>query len=176
VHCAPGRARQMNAGAKNAFGGILLFLHADARLPKGACAQIRQALANPGTCAGAFRLQTDYDALGRNRPWVAPFLRLADMRSRYTSLPYGDQAPFVRATTFHSLGGFRDLPLFEDLEFARRLARRGRWAKARGAVRVSGRRFQERPFYYLGLMNTFPLLYRLGVSPHRLAAFYHQTR
>lgn len=176
VQCAPGRAGQMNAGAKRAFGGTLLFLHADARLPSDACAQIRQTLAIPGACGGAFRLQTDYDVLGRHRPWVAPFLRLADMRSRYTSLPYGDQAPFVRAATFHALGGFRDLPLFEDLEFAQRLGQRGRWGKTKGAVRVSGRRFQERPFYYLGLMNTFPLLYRLGVSPQRLAAFYHQTR
>ncbi len=176
VRSKPGRARQMNTGAKRALGGILLFLHADARLPKNASAQIRSALGVPGALGGAFRLRTDYDAFGRSRRWVAPFLRLADMRSRYTSLPYGDQAQFVRASTFRDLDGYREMPLFEDLDFAQRLLQRGKWARAHGPLRVSGRRFQERPLYYLGLMNTFPLLYRLGVSPQRLAAFYKHTR
>ncbi|MCP4445533.1 MAG: DUF2064 domain-containing protein [Myxococcales bacterium] len=174
LHSAKGRARQMNAGAQAAFGGILLFLHVDARLPGDACQQIHQALR--GNRAGAFRLVTDYDPKGYHRPWVAPFLRLADMRSRYTQLPYGDQAIFVRSSTFLNLAGYPELPLFEDLELAMRLRKLGPLGRAPGPVRVSGRRFQERPLYYLVLMNTFPLLYRLGVSPERLASFYQRTK
>jgi rSAM/selenodomain-associated transferase 2/rSAM/selenodomain-associated transferase 1 len=176
VQSAKGRGRQMNSGAQHSFGGILLFLHADARLPADATAQIRGVLSCSEVAGGAFRIRTEYDSLARKRSWTAPFLRLADMRSRYTNFPYGDQAPFVRASAFRALGGYRDIPLFEDLEFAQRLHQRGGWGKAPGTVRVSGRRFQERPFYYLGLMNAFPLLYRLGVSPDHLAAFYQQTR
>tara|TARA_R110002096_G_scaffold143328_3_gene299152 strand:- start:93 stop:1427 length:1335 start_codon:yes stop_codon:yes gene_type:complete len=176
VHSAKGRARQMNAGAEQAFGGVLLFLHADARLPVDASAQIRKVLSSSAVHGGAFRIHTEYDSLGRDRPWIRPFLPLADIRSRYTHLPYGDQAPFVRASTFRALGGYRDMPLFEDVDFATRLQRRSRWGRAPGRVRVSGRRFQARPLYYFGLMNTFPLLYRLGISPDRLSAFYEQTR
>lgn len=176
IRCAPGRGRQMNAGALAAWGGALVFLHADAHLPRDASEQIWRCLGEANTEAGAFLLKTEYDTSARRRPWVAPFLRLADARSRYTRFPYGDQAPFVRAKAFRKYGGFCDMPIFEDLEFAQRLARSGPWGRAPGPVRVSGRRFQERPLYYLGLMNSFPLLYRLGVSPRALAAFYRQTR
>lgn len=176
IRCAPGRGRQMNAGALAAWGATLVFLHADAQLPPDASEQIWHCLEAKNTEAGAFLLNTEYDASAGRRPWVAPFLRLADARSRYTRFPYGDQAPFIRTEAFRKHGGFSDIPLFEDLEFAQRVARSGPWGRAPGPVRVSGRRFQERPLYYLGLMNSFPLLYRLGVSPRALAAFYRQTR
>lgn len=176
VRSAPGRAMQMNRGAELASGGILLFLHADVELPSDAQAQIHSAMSESESLAGAFRLRTCYDEGGRSRPWIRPFLKLADMRSRYSGLPYGDQAIFVRSQTFRLLGGFPALPLFEDLALSTALRRLRPLVIADGPVLVSGRRFQERPFYYLALMNSFPLLYRLGVSPERLAHFYHHTR
>ena len=176
VHSAAGRGRQMNAGAAVAFGGTLLFVHADVELPGDACEQIHHALEQEQACAGAFRLRTRYDSQGRHRPWVAAFLPLADLRSKYTRFPYGDQALFVRAKTFRELGGYPELPLFEDLALARALHALGPLQRAPGPVLVSGRRFQDRPLYYLALMNSFPLLYRLGVSAERLARFYRDTR
>ncbi len=172
----PGRALQMNCGAARASGGILLFLHADVELPANALVQIQQAVATPKIVAGAFRLQTQYDPKGVKRWWVAPFLKLADMRSHYSNLPYGDQGLFVRAETFRLLGGFPKLPLFEDLALSFSLRSLGPLKILESRVKVSGRRFQQRPFYYLALMNTFPVLYRLGVSPAWLAQFYNHTR
>lgn len=171
----PGRAMQMNRGADEASGNVLLFLHADAQLPEDAVTQIHEALDSPDFVAGAFRLQTVYDVAARSRRWVEPFLRLADLRSRYTRFPYGDQALFLPARTFRVLGGYPGVPLFEDLAITQRLRRLGDLTIAPGPVRVSGRRFQERPFYYLALMNSFPLLYRLGVPTQQMARLYPQV-
>jgi len=143
LESAAGRALQMNTGAAAAGSEALLFLHADARLPEGAAAQIRAALADPAVVGGAFALQTVHE--GDRRRWIRPLLRLADLRSRYTRLPYGDQGIFVRAQVFRQVGGFPEIPLMEDLAFAQRLRAAGQVARAPGRVRVSGRRFVERP-------------------------------
>jgi uncharacterized protein len=169
-----GRARQMNAGAAIATGDVLLFLHADTRLPEAAAAHIRSALADPAAVAGAFKTWTVHE--GDRRRWLAPMLHLADVRSRYTGLPYGDQAIFVRTEVFRALGGFPDQPLMEDLELARRLRRRGRIVRANARVAVSGRRFVERPIFYAACVNVFPLLYRIGVSAEHLARIYRHVR
>jgi uncharacterized protein len=167
-----GRATQMNKGAEIATGEVLLFLHADVRLPGDAVHWVRDALASQGVIAGAFRTWTVPD----RRTWLAPLLHLADVRSRTTGLPYGDQALFVRAEAFRSIGGFPDLPLMEDLELSRRLTRIGRLRTVRASVRVSGRRFVARPVYYTFLVNVFPLLYRLGIPPRALASLYGNPR
>jgi len=169
-----GRARQMNAGARAAQGEVLLFLHADVQLPEGACTRIREALADASTVAGAFKTWTVPE--GVQRAWLAPLLHLADLRSRYSRLPYGDQAVFVRREDFEAVGGFPEQPLMEDLELALRLARRGRIAIVDARVTVSGRRFQARPLFYFTVVNVFPLLYWLGVSPSRLARLYSNVR
>jgi len=168
-----GRARQMNAGAAIARGETIIFLHADVSLPPDAAAQIARALAQPGAIGGAFRTWTVSDT-GAHR--LGFWMHLADLRSRYTSLPYGDQAIFVNAEVFRELGGYPDQPLMEDLEFSRRLKRRGRIVRVPANVIVSGRRFLERPIYYAALMNLFPILYRLGVPAARLARFYPDSR
>jgi len=168
-----GRASQMNAGAEIATGDVLLFLHADVRLPRDAASRIAAALADPGVVAGAFRTWTVCEEA---RSWLGPFLHLADLRSRYTGLPYGDQALFVRAAVFKQLGGFPDQPLMEDLELSRRLRGVGRVRTVAATVRVSGRRFLARPAYYVFVVNVFPLLYRLGVSPRALANLYGNPR
>jgi hypothetical protein len=108
--------------------------------------------------------------------WSAPWLRLADLRSRYTTLPYGDQAIFLRRETFFEAGGFPDLPLMEDLELSLRLRRLGRIRIVPASVQVSGRRFLKHPLRDTLLVNAFPLLYRLGVSAEKLASLYRDVR
>ncbi|MEP6866037.1 MAG: TIGR04283 family arsenosugar biosynthesis glycosyltransferase [Deltaproteobacteria bacterium] len=168
-----GRGPQLNAGAAAATGDVLLFLHADTSLPSDSVRHVEHALARPGVVAGAFRTWTIAD---EPRPWFAPLLHLADIRSRITRYPYGDQAMFVRASAFHTAGGFPDMPLMEDLELSHRLSKQGRIHTCTASVRVSGRRFVARPVVYTALVNVFPLLYRAGVSPHALARFYRQVR
>lgn len=168
-----GRASQMNAGARSSSGDILLFLHADTSLPSDAARWIKSALSEAGVVAGAFRTWTVCD---NGRAWLAPLLHLADLRSRYSGLPYGDQAVFVRADAFWGVGGFPDIPLMEDLELSRRLRCKGAIRTVPATVRVSGRRFLARPVYYTVLVNIFPLLYRLGVPPRVLAGVYGGPR
>jgi rSAM/selenodomain-associated transferase 2 len=174
VRSARGRAVQLNAGAAAATGDTLLFLHADATLPEGAAAVIEQTLAMPGVVAGAFRTH-HVPERWRGRAW-ARLLRLADVRSRYTSLPYGDQALFLRAARFVQAGGFPAVSLMEDLAFSRTLRGLGRIHVARAEVRVSGRRFERAPIRQTLMVNGFPLLYALGVSPARLARWYGNPR
>lgn len=170
VVTAPGRGRQLAAGARLATGDILLFLHVDARLPPGATDLVRQALADPRVEAGAFRTRTVADPSLPN--WAGPLLRLADLRSRFTRHPYGDQALFVRRTAYEAVGGFRPLPILEDYDLARRLATRAPLARLRGPVTVSGRRVQARPLRALFVNRILPPLFRLGVDPVLLARMY----
>jgi len=83
---------------------------------------------------------------------------------------------FVRREVFRELGGFPSMPLMEDYELSRRLRTRGHVRTVPATVEVSGRRFQRRPFWYTFLVNVYPLLYRAGVSPHRLAELYRDVR
>lgn len=167
-----GRASQLNAGARAAAGDVLLFLHADVALPDDAGRHVEEALASPRTVGGAFRTWTVPDRPTR----LGPLLHLADLRSRYTTAPYGDQAPFVRREAFETLGGFPEQPLMEDLEFSLRLRRLGAIARVPARVQVSGRRFIARPVFFTAIVNVFPALYRLGVSPELLARWYAHVR
>jgi len=162
-----GRALQMNHGARLAGGDVLLFLHADVALPLHAAAHVERALADERVVAGAFR--TWHVADGRNVPW----LHLADLRSRYSRLPYGDQALFVRGRVFARMGGFAPWPLMEDVDFVRRLRREGPVHAARLAVVTSARRWERDGWVARSARNvTLFALYRMGVSPHALARWY----
>lgn len=175
VEAPRGRACQMNEGAGHATGDVLLFLHADVALPADAALHIRRTLAVSDTAAGAFRTWTVVDGVGPG-PWWSPLLHLADLRSRYSRLPYGDQAIFLRREVFRDVGGVPEMPLMEDLEFSRRIRRIGRIRIVPAQVMVSGRRFIERPLFYAMLMNILPLLYRCGVPPFWFARIYKAVR
>jgi rSAM/selenodomain-associated transferase 2 len=164
---ARGRARQMNAGAAVARSELLLFLHADTRLPDAADALLQQAVAQ-GALWGRFDVQID----GRS-PLLRIVAALMNQRSRWTGIATGDQALFVRRDRFQRIGGFADQPLMEDIEISRRL-RTVAWPHClRQRVRTSGRRWDTR-----GVWRTIFLMWRLrwlywrGVPPQVLAEAY----
>jgi rSAM/selenodomain-associated transferase 2 len=173
IESARGRARQLNAGAAAATGDTLLFLHADVELPASATAVVEETLRRPGVVAGAFRTWHVAERWGQRR---GALLHLADLRSRYSRLPYGDQALFLRRQVFEEIGGFPELELMEDLALGRLLRRRGRIAISSLRVRVSGRRFEAAPLYQTLLVNVFPFLYSVGVPPAVLARLYGDPR
>lgn len=167
VVAAPrGRGAQMNAGAAAARGEVLLFLHADTRLPPGAGALIAGALARAEVAGGCFRLSFDRDH------WL---LGLCAFMSRFPFrfFHYGDQAYFVRAEVFRSMGGFREQPLMEDLDFWLRLRRTGREVVLPSAVVTSARRFVANGTLRQQLRNiALVVLYLCGVSAERAAKMY----
>ena len=116
-----GRARQQNLGAAEARGETLLFLHADTLLPQGYLPRVFETLMAPGTVLGAFRFKTDF-----RRPFMRLVEWMTHLRATFLHLPYGDQAIFMRKTTFEKTGGFPVVPIGEDLLLVRRLIRRGK--------------------------------------------------
>jgi rSAM/selenodomain-associated transferase 2/rSAM/selenodomain-associated transferase 1 len=161
----PGRARQMNAGAAAAGGDVLLFLHADTRLPFNYERQVDRVLSQPGTIAGAFPLAFDHVTLSLRLIEAA-----ANWRSRRRQLPYGDQAIFLRRETFKRLDGYRDLPVMEDYELVQRLRRTGRLQLAAGSVITSARRCLHAGVWRTTWTHQRMILgWHLGVAPARLA-------
>lgn len=168
IWSSPGRSHQLNCGAAAATGSILLFLHADTRLPEGFEQAIRQTLAQPGVVAGAFRLAIN--GPDRGLRWVEWGVNL---RSRFLQMPYGDQGIFIKADIFHQLGGFPDLPMMEDFELVRRLRKVGRVAIAPAAVVTSDRRWRTLGILRTTLANQIMIAgYFLGIDPHKLARWY----
>lgn len=164
-----GRARQMNAGAARSRGDTLLFLHADTRLPPGATRAIADALADPAVVGGRFDVRFDPD-----RPALRVIAAFMNGRSRLSRISTGDQALFVRRTTFEALGGFADIALMEDIELSRRLRRAGRLACLRQRVTTSSRKWAtEGVARTVLLMWALRLAYWSGVAPERLHRWYY---
>jgi rSAM/selenodomain-associated transferase 2 len=168
--CGPmGRGAQMHAGARAASGTVLLFLHADTRPETDALLRIQETLRNPAIAGGAFDLGIDAPGtVFRVIEWGA------SLRSRLTRIPYGDQALFLRRSAYFRTGGFRPIPLMEDVDLMRRLKKRGekiRFISRR--VWTSPRRWQDEGILYCTLRNyALIFLYHLGVPPEQLARFY----
>jgi rSAM/selenodomain-associated transferase 2 len=170
ISSTAGRARQMNAGAAVATGDILLFLHADTQLPPNFDCLVRQALQKPGTVAGAFELRINAQLGG-----VRLIERMVNWRSRFLSMPYGDQAIFLKTSVFAELGGFPDLPIMEDFELMRRLKRLGRITLVSAPVITSGRRWQKLGVVKTTLINQLVIAgYFLGVPPAELLRWYRR--
>lgn len=169
---APGRARQMNCGAGQATGDLLLFLHADTRLPPGAFDDIVAALQDRRYLGGRFDVDLDGDH------WLLKVIgAMINQRSRITKVATGDQAIFVRRDVFARMGGFPDIPLMEDIAFCRALKRLGRIACLRSKVLTSARRWETEGVWRTVIkMWILKLLYFAGVSPITLKRFYADTR
>ena len=171
VEGAHGRGPQLNRGAEATDAEILLFLHADSLPPDGAVEAIRRVVA-AGAEGGGFEVRFEGDRASSRLG-----SRLVNLRTRFTKLPLGDQGQFVTRAVFEELGGYRDWPILEDLDFARRLRRRGRLVILPLPMRTSFRRYQQRGVVRTVVVNWLIwLLYALGVSPHRLARLYRDVR
>jgi rSAM/selenodomain-associated transferase 2 len=167
-----GRARQMNAGAAAASGDVLLFLHADTELPDCVFLVIEEALTSSKVVAGAFRLCFNCDRL--------PYKLVAfmtNLRSQTFTVFTGDQAYFIRRTSFQTVEGYPDQPLMEDLEIIARLRRIGIVLLVPHYVRTSARRHEKiglfKSVLFMWYLRT---LYKLGVSPGRLQLMYGNVR
>jgi rSAM/selenodomain-associated transferase 2 len=163
-----GRGRQMNEGAKRARGDIFLFLHADTLLPPSGFEIIESIMSSPEVQGGSFFLTFD------NRNFALKIYSLFS-RLNHILFTYGDQGLFVRRTAFNAIGGFRDIPIMEDVEIQVRLRRMGRFVKAGAPVVTSARRFIKSGIIRQEIVNiALVLLYHIGVPPSRLARFYRQ--
>jgi hypothetical protein len=164
----PGRARQMNLGAQASEGDLLLFLHADTRLPPGFEHHLWEVMGRPEAVAGAFRL-----AIDGGSPGLRVIEGLANFRSICMGMPYGDQAIFLRADRFRKVGGFPEMQIMEDFAFIRRLRREGRIGIAPVAVATSARRYAALGLWRTTCINQLIIVaYMAGVSPERLARWY----
>ena len=167
-----GRGLQQNKGACQAQGDVLVFLHADTRLPSAYGHLIHRALADPRVVFGAFSLSID-----PREPAFDLIALMANLRSRFLRLPYGDQGIFVRRTAYFKAGGFQDWPIMEDVDLVRRLKQVGGFKLARGFVQTSARRWQKERLICTTVRNwSLILRYYMGVSPHTLARHYPDAR
>ncbi|MFH0917306.1 MAG: TIGR04283 family arsenosugar biosynthesis glycosyltransferase [bacterium] len=168
LQSSPGRGLQMNRGVAASHGDILVFCHADTLLPRGWLEAVRAATACPGTSGGSFRPMF----VPADRPMLRLLNRLPHPKN--WRLIWGDQVQFTTRDTFEAVGGFKEIPLMEDVEMARALKRRGKMAKLRLRVETSSRKFEEvgaTRHIFRSLWFVFSYLY-LGADPSELAERY----
>ena len=163
-----GRGSQMNAGAAAASGEVLIFLHADTRLPPGADHLIDAGLSQPGSIWGLFDVR-----IAGGHPRLRIVSRTMNMRLRLTGIATGDQAIFVRRDAFLAVGGYPDIPLMEDIALSRALKRRSPPVCLATKVLTSGRRWEARgPVRTILAMWRLRLAFWLGADPQKLALAY----
>lgn len=172
VRTRKGRAFQMNAGAQQAKGEVLLFLHADTFLPDNALALIEQHLTKGGRQWGRF------DILLRGRPVMLKFIAcMMNWRSRLTGIATGDQVIFVTRQTFFRVGGYPEIALMEDIALSKLLKTIGPPICLTAKVTSSGRRWETfGVFRTIFLMWSLRLRYFFGADPSELAKLYHWGR
>jgi glycosyltransferase involved in cell wall biosynthesis len=169
VRSPASRGVQLNAGAAAARGDVLLFLHADCRLPPDAPSLILERLRQEGVAGGAFHVRFAENG-HPTLPLVAAGINL---RTRLARTATGDQAIFVRRAVWERVGRFPEWPLFEDVEFVRRIRCEGRFSPITTPITISARRHLRR-----GIIRTVLRVYLLragfflGVSPHTLERFF----
>ena len=161
----------MNMGAAAAKGETLLFLHADTKLPEDAFRKIIKVMQDGMYVGGAFDLELETDRkILRFIAWTAR------IRVRYTHIPYGDQAIFIRKIYFNTIKGYKDLPLMEDVELMERIKRLGgKIHIMRDSVQSSPRKWLQDGIFYTTFRNhIIRILYSLGVSPDKLGRLYYR--
>jgi len=164
-----GRGRQMNEGVAIASGGILLFLHADTALPPDALKLIAAVMQKTTYAAGAFDLGI------KSERFVFRVIEFAaSLRSRITRIPFGDQAVFTRKEYFDAIGGFKEIPIMEDVEIMQRIKKRGdKIVILPQKTFTSSRRWEAEGILYSTLRNwVLQILYFFGISPRKLSRFY----
>ena len=172
IEAPRGRASQMNAGARECGGDVLVFLHADSVLPPNALDAIGAGLKRTARDWGRFDV-----AIAGADPLLALVALLMNARSRLTGVATGDQAIFVRREAFDAIGGFPEIPLMEDVAISKKLLGRTRPLALEDRVVTSGRRWERH-----GTMRTIFLMWRLrmayalGADPRRLARRYEVER
>ena len=166
-----GRGRQMNKGATSAKGDILLFLHADTELPDEALTSIASVIDHKEYSGGAFDL-----GIKSGQRIFRLIEKAVSIRTRLTSLPYGDQAIFIRRKCFEALNGFREIPIMEDIEFMRRMKKSGnKIVIIPKKVNTSPRRWENEGILCCTLRNWALIsLYSLGVEPEKIVRFYYR--
>jgi rSAM/selenodomain-associated transferase 2 len=166
------RGVQQHVGALRARGAILLFLHADTQLPPDYYEEICRTLSRPGVVFGSFRLR-----ISGGHAWLLLVSHMANVRSHLLHLPYGDQGLFMKQTAYFKTGGFKSLPLMEDVDLVRRLKRMGRFSLASKRVMSSGRRWKSEGLLY-GTIRNWLLLVRFlaGSPPQWLVRRYPEVR
>ena len=167
---AKGRAAQMNLGARQCNGDVVIFLHCDTTLPVSAPEEVHKVLSRYRW--GRFDLRLDAPGLK-----FRIIERMINLRSRVTRIATGDQAIFTNRKFFLDQGGFTDIPLMEDIDFSRRVGAEYPPALIEDPVSTSARRWiVHGTVRTILLMWKLRLLYRLGVSPDRLAGMYRAAR
>ena len=167
-----GRGRQQNAGARQAAGEVLLFLHADCRPEPGVFDAIESALKDPRCIGGCLRQRIDSPGLGFRLLEIGNALRVKTL-----GWAYGDQGIFLRRSLFEDVGGFPDVPLMEDLLLMKRIKGRGVFSPLAHRLHVDARRWSRRGIIRQTLQNWRLLgLAHLGVPPARLAQSYRNIR
>jgi len=165
----PGRGVQMNTGVRAATADVLLFLHADTILPANAFNTILDVCRDKAIVAGAFDL-----VIAGQHPGFRLIEKTATLRSRITRIPFGDQAIFIKANSFHRLGGYKPIALMEDVDIMLRIRQRGHRIRfISDPVVTSARRWKKEGMIYTTIRNwILQLLFYLGVSPEKLKNYY----
>lgn len=165
---APGRAHQLDVGARGTASDVVLFLHADSRLPPGFAAAVRGALRDEAVAGGAFRLR-----FGERRPALRLVEWGARLRVALLRLPYGDQAIFLRRAVLEALGGVPQAPIMEDLDLVREIRRRGKLVRLALPVVTSARRYRAQGVLRTMARNALAAAaWRIGCDRGRIAAWY----
>jgi len=167
-----GRALQMNAGAQIATGDIFIFLHADSRIERASYEKMLHSLKSSEKIGGAFSLCIDSDK------WSLRLItRLANLRSKFFGMAYGDQAFFVKNSTFQQMNGFAEFPICEDIDFFKRLRKLGPVILLKEKSLTSPRRWMKEGIWFTTSRNILiKILFELGFSPRILTKWYQAIR
>ncbi|HBH60511.1 MAG TPA: glycosyltransferase [Nitrospiraceae bacterium] len=165
-----GRGVQLNAGAAQATGDILWFLHVDSIPPDNFKYHILETLEKPGVAGGAFTLEIDSDLSS-----LRLITRVVELRSMISGIPYGDQGIFVKRELFEKVNGFKNIPLMEDIDFGRRLKREGKIAIIRPKIKTCARAWERDGALKTTLRNwAYVTLFFMGYSPQKLYERYYR--